>query len=407
MDEWKQGAVVGAWVVDRYLRRGWTGSVLEVHRARDPSDLAVVKICDVPDAEMRQRFGREGSLLLKLSHPGIVPVRSAHFDHDPPYLVLEAVSGEDLGRLIERVGKLSVGQALTVAERVCDVLVHLHAHGRFHRDLKPSSVLLDAKKVLVTDFGIARESSRKGLTEPGTNLGSVEYAPPEWAKGKTDPQSWDLYALGVVLHEMLTGAPAFPSNGKDGSFDRALEVLTLKRQSPSLDPGPDLPDGVRALVRGLTATDPAERPATAKEVHERLVALLGAEGPVSLPPAPERQIAQRAPASAPRPESAKPAPAPAPKVAPQAAPAAQAAQAAKAPPPPPSPPKPASASAAATAVPVPSRPPLSVGSSLAPPVPSNDRTWMWVGIVVVILLVLTGLVTAGVLAIGVVGWALS
>ncbi|MCA9492851.1 MAG: serine/threonine protein kinase [Myxococcales bacterium] len=287
--QWNPGDVIGSWVVDRYLRSGWTGSLLECHLARNPKDQAVIKICDVPDGGMRMRFGREGTLLLKLSHPGIVPIRSAHFDDDPPYLVLEAVSGEDLHGLIERQGALLEEQALSVALRVVEVLVYLHGNGRFHRDLKPSSVLVDGRKVQLTDFGIARESSRKGLTEPGTSIGSVEYAPPEWAKGKVDPKGWDLYALGVLMHEMLTGAPAFTSSAIEGSFDRAVEIMSQKRKRPHLDPGPNVGDGLRNLVKALTATDPGERPASAVEVEELLNHLIGPEGPISLPPAPIRE----------------------------------------------------------------------------------------------------------------------
>lgn len=288
--QWNPGDVVGSWVVDRYLRSGWTGSLLECHLARNPKDQAVIKICDVPDGGMRMRFGREGTLLLKLSHPGIVPIRSAHFDDDPPYLVLEAVNGEDLGGLIERQGALLEEQALSVALRVVEVLVYLHGNGRFHRDLKPSSILVDGRKVQLTDFGIARESARKGLTEPGTSIGSVEYAPPEWAKGKVDPKGWDLYALGVLMHEMLTGEPAFTSKAIEGSFDRAVEIMGQKRKRPHLDPGPNVGDGLRNLVRALTATEPSERPASAVEVQELLNHLIGPEGPISLPPAPIREV---------------------------------------------------------------------------------------------------------------------
>src|SRR5688500_455391 len=182
--DWDPGDNVGAWIVDRYVRRGSTGSVLECHRARDPSDKAVIKICDVADKGLRSRFGREGNLLLKLSHPGIQPVRSAHFDDDPPYLVLEATPGEELGALLARHGALTPRQALTVVARLTETLAYLHEQGRFHRDLKPASLLVDGDRVLVTDFGVAREVGKGRLTQPGMFVGTVDYAPPEWSQAE-------------------------------------------------------------------------------------------------------------------------------------------------------------------------------------------------------------------------------
>jgi serine/threonine protein kinase len=239
----------------------------------------------VPDKGLRARFGREGNLLLKLSHPGIQPVRSAHFDDDPPYLVLEAVPGEDLGALLARHGALSTRQALSVVARLCETLAYLHEHGRFHRDLKPTSLVVDGDKVLVTDFGVAREVGKGRLTQPGMFVGTIEYAPPEWSQPDgVEGNAWDLYALGVLLHEMLIGGLPYTATAAPGTMDRAVQVTLQKRAAEHLDPGDGVPDEVRALVRALTARDPAARPKSVTEVRDRVLALLGDGGLTPAPP---------------------------------------------------------------------------------------------------------------------------
>ncbi len=164
-----------------------------------------------------------------------------------------------------------------MAQSIAEVLAHLHARAMYHRDLKPANLLvLPDHTVKLVDFGIARVEGKGRLTMADSRMGTAAYCPPEWIQpDKLLPQQWDLYALGVVLLEMLTGEERFPAREGDASaMAYAVRVMAEKSGIEALDPGPEFPEPVRALVRGLTARDVAARPATAREVHHQLSELL-------------------------------------------------------------------------------------------------------------------------------------
>lgn len=268
---------VGDWKVESALGRGGMGTVFRAHASNDADHRVAIKVCDAAwNPEALARFRREATLLQEVEHRGVVRIFDACLDAKPPYLVMELVDGEELGHLVTRLGALPVRGALLIATALAEVLAHLHARAIYHRDVKPANVIvLPDRSVKLVDFGIAREEGKARLTMTDNRVGTAAYSPPEWVQPEnTRPQLWDLYALGVILDEMLTGRERFPMPPGITSIAYAVMVMTEKSRIDFLDPGPEIPEPLRQLVRELTSRDASKRPATAREVHHRLKELL-------------------------------------------------------------------------------------------------------------------------------------
>ena len=157
-----------------------------------------------------ERFRREARAVAQLSHPHIVGVIDAGEDEGRPYIVFEYVEGETLKERIRRVGRLPIAEAVAYAIEIARALGAAHARHIVHRDVKPQNVLIDEEgSAKVTDFGIARTLDEEGLTADGRVLGTTDYVSPEQALGQPVTGQSDLYSLGIVLYEMLTGEVPF------------------------------------------------------------------------------------------------------------------------------------------------------------------------------------------------------
>jgi hypothetical protein len=162
------------------------------------------------DSDQLERFRREARAVAQLSHPHIVGVIDAGEDENRPYIVFEYVEGSTLKDRIRDLGKLPVDESIAYAIEIARALGCAHAHGIVHRDVKPQNVLIDAEgSAKVTDFGIARSLKDDGLTADGRVLGTTDYVSPEQALGHDVNGQTDIYSLGVVLYEMLTGDVPF------------------------------------------------------------------------------------------------------------------------------------------------------------------------------------------------------
>jgi serine/threonine-protein kinase len=162
------------------------------------------------DSDQLERFRREARAVARLSHPHIVGVIDAGEDEHRPYIVFEYVEGETLKERIRRMGRLPIDEAIAYTIEIARALGCAHSHQIVHRDIKPQNVLLDAEgSAKVTDFGIARSLQEEGLTADGRVLGTTDYVSPEQALGHDVNGQSDIYSLGVVLYEMLTGAVPF------------------------------------------------------------------------------------------------------------------------------------------------------------------------------------------------------
>lgn len=183
------------------------------------------------DEEFVARFRREAQAVAKLSHPNIVSVYDVGHEGDTHYIVMEYVEGKNLKELIREEGILPVNRAVDIARQICEGLDHAHDSGIVHRDIKPHNILVTTGgKVKVTDFGIARAVTSVTVTQAGTIVGSVHYFSPEQAKGENTGARSDIYSVGIVLYEMVTGQVPFQG---DSPIGVALKHIQEQPSAPS------------------------------------------------------------------------------------------------------------------------------------------------------------------------------
>ena len=218
------GALTGTVLSGRYRLESKLGSggMSTVYLARDETLERWVaakvlhrEISDQPD--QIERFRREARAVAQVSHPNVVAVIDAGEDGGRPYIVFEYVDGETLKQRIDRLGRLPLDEAAAYAIEVGRGLAAAHARRLVHRDVKPQNVLIDSEgRAKVTDFGIARELEQDGLTKTGRVLGTTDYVSPEQAMGKGVDARSDIYSLGILLYEMLTGEVPFQADNLVG-----------------------------------------------------------------------------------------------------------------------------------------------------------------------------------------------
>jgi tRNA A-37 threonylcarbamoyl transferase component Bud32 len=226
------------------------------------------------DSDQLERFRREARAVAQLNHPHVVGVIDAGEDNGTPYIVFEYVEGETLKDRIRRHGRLPVGEAVAYAIEVSRALGAAHEHQIVHRDVKPQNVLIDEEGAAkVTDFGIARSLTEEGLTADGRVLGTTDYVSPEQALGQdVGPQS-DLYSLGIVLFEMLTGDVPF-----HGENQVSVAMKHVREDLPDVQlRRPEVSSALAAVVDRATAKDLGRRYASDRELIDDLEDVLAIE----------------------------------------------------------------------------------------------------------------------------------
>jgi hypothetical protein len=285
------------YVVLEIVGRGGTGVVL---RARDTKLLRVVavKVLAAPlvaSGSARRRFAREARAAAAVRDDHVVAIHAVRDDAPAPYLVMEFIDGCSLEALVRRDGPLPVRDVLRIGLQVARGLAAAHRQGLVHRDVKPANILLEngVQRVKLTDFGLARAADDASLTQTGLIAGTPLYMAPEQAAGGPIDHRADLFSLGSVLYELCTGHPAFRAPGTVAVIRRVCDDTPR----PLREANPDVPAPLSRLVERLHAKSPADRPASAAEVADRLEALLahlnGGGPPADGPPAPRGANAGR------------------------------------------------------------------------------------------------------------------
>jgi beta-lactam-binding protein with PASTA domain/predicted Ser/Thr protein kinase len=219
------------------------------------------------DGSFVDRFRREAQAAARLNHPGIVSVYDSG-DGDEPYIVMQYIEGRTLAEFLGSGKKLPSMQAAQIAQEIAEALAAAHAHGVIHRDIKPANVMVTRDgKVLVMDFGIARLIAGPE-TAPQTSavMGTASYLSPEQAQGQPVDARTDIYSLGVVLYEMLTGRPPFSG---DSPMAIAYKQVNATPPTPS-SLNPDVPPELDAVVMRALSKNPANRYQTGQEFAEDL-----------------------------------------------------------------------------------------------------------------------------------------
>ena len=247
---------IGRHKIINRLGRGGMGALFLAH---DPAidRMVAIKVMreGVDSAELRERFAREARAAGRLRHPNIVTIFDVGEDNGQPFIAMEYVPGETLEALIQRRARLPLARKLKIVEELCDGLSYAHKAGVVHRDIKPANLMLDSDGTLkILDFGIVR-FAQSGMTQAGILMGTLAYMSPEQVAGKPIDYRSDIFAVGDVAYELLSGKQAFPGSLQDGIMNRILHSAPkpLEQLAPGLDA-----EVIRVVTRALEK-DPGDR----------------------------------------------------------------------------------------------------------------------------------------------------
>jgi serine/threonine protein kinase len=275
LQEQVQRALGDAYLLERELGGGGMSRVfLALESSLNRKVVVKVLLPELAAGVNVERFRREILLAAQLQHPHIVPLLSAGEAEGLPYFIMPYVTGESLRTRVAREGEFPIADTVRILRDVVSALAYAHTHGIVHRDVKPDNVLLSGGVAVVTDFGVAKAVSASagtpgstGLTSLGVALGTPAYMAPEQATASpnTDHRA-DIYSLGVVTYEMLTGAPPFAGR----SAPQTLAAHVVEEPEPVERRRPAVPPMLAGLVRDCLAKRPADRPQRALDIMQLL-----------------------------------------------------------------------------------------------------------------------------------------
>ncbi|MBC2191738.1 Stk1 family PASTA domain-containing Ser/Thr kinase [Listeria sp. FSL L7-0229] len=266
--------MIGKRLSDRYkiLHAIGGGGMANVYLAHDiilDRDVAVkiLRIDLADESNLIRRFQREAQSATSLVHPNIVSVYDVGEENDLHYIVMEHVDGMDLKQYIHENHPISYDKAVDIMLQIVSAVAIAHQHHIIHRDLKPQNILIDHDGVVkITDFGIAMALSETSITQTNSLLGSVHYLSPEQARGGMATQKSDIYSLGIVLYELLTGKVPF-----DGESAVSIAIKHLQADIPSARAqNPEIPQSLENIIIKATAKDPFLRYQNAEEMEKDL-----------------------------------------------------------------------------------------------------------------------------------------
>lgn len=252
------------------LGKGGMGKVYKVYdtEIKERVALKLLRPDIAADHETIERFRNELKFARKIRHKNVCQMFDLAREADSYYITMEYVHGEDLKRLIRKMGQLSPGQAILIAKQVCEGLAEAHNVGVVHRDLKPQNIMVDEEgNARIMDFGIARSLRAKGITGAGVIIGTPEYMSPEQVEGKEVDQRADIYSLGVILFEMMTGRVPFEG---DSAFIVAMKHKSETPQDPRKLNG-QIPEDLSRIMLKCMEKEKARRYQTAEELMSDLI----------------------------------------------------------------------------------------------------------------------------------------
>ena len=270
--------LIGKMLDNRYeiLEKIGSGGMATVFKAKDKvlNRFVAIKVLRdefTTDSEFIKRFKSEAQAAASLNHANIVSIYDVKNEENLYYIVMELIQGKTLKEIINEEGALPCKWSIDIAMQICSALEMAHKHDIIHRDIKPHNIIITEDGVAkVTDFGIAKAVSNSTITAFGTTIGSVHYFSPEHARGGFTDAKSDIYSLGVVLYEMLTGKVPFEA-------DTPVSVALKQVQEEPTEPiklNPDIPQGVNDIIMKAMEKEPSLRYQSAKEMNKDLKQVL-------------------------------------------------------------------------------------------------------------------------------------
>ena len=242
------------------------------------------------DEKFVRRFQREALSASSLSHPNIVEMYDVGEDDGLYYIVMEYIEGKTLKQLLKKRGSLTLSESIDIMLQLTDGMAHAHDSYIIHRDLKPQNIMIqDDGQIKITDFGIAMALNSTQLTQTNSVMGSVHYLPPEQAAGKGSTIRSDIYSMGIIFYELLSGSLPFR-----GESAVEIALKQMRDPLPSLrDENKEIPQSIENIILKATAKNPKNRYHDAKEMHQDLLTALNDERmnePIYQYPYPEHEV---------------------------------------------------------------------------------------------------------------------
>lgn len=263
----------GRYKLEKHIGGGGMSNVYQAHDMILDRDVAIkiLRYDFSNEEELNRRFQREALSVTSLTHDNIVTIYDVGEDDDVHYIVMEHVRGNTLKEYIAEHAPISPTRAVQIMKQLTSAIEHAHDHHIVHRDIKPQNILMDEQgNVKVTDFGIAMALSATSFTQTNSVLGTVHYLSPEQARGGTATKKSDIYALGIVLYELLTGQLPFK-----GESAVSIALKHLQAETPSVRAiNPAIPQSLENVVLKATAKKPEDRYRSVEEMHQHLDAAL-------------------------------------------------------------------------------------------------------------------------------------
>ncbi|MCK4556703.1 MAG: protein kinase, partial [Candidatus Aminicenantes bacterium] len=249
---------------------GGMGRVYKVFdkKIKEEVALKILKPEITADEKTIERFSNELKFARKITHKNVGRMYDLNEEEGTHYITMEYIAGEDLKSTINRVGQLSIGKSISISKQVCEGLVEAHRLGVVHRDLKPSNIMVDKEgNSRIMDFGIARSLKAKGITREGVMIGTPEYMSPEQIEALDVDQRSDIYSLGIILYEMLTGQLPFKAETPLGI---AMKHKSETPKSPRAL-NTQIPEELSAVILKCMEKDKAKRYQSAEELRSELI----------------------------------------------------------------------------------------------------------------------------------------